>query len=106
MTCPVCGSEGHIGHRSLPRASLGHDTGFILTTPDQIQAWRLLAFSHMLELEMKGMHHSRGLRASVWIRAILKDAKRPAPRLLSDLHQEYEKYLTDCGYIKPLTTEL
>jgi hypothetical protein len=45
------------------------DDGFILTTPEQMQMWRLLSVRSMLRLEVTtGMRHSRG--------SVLKVAQR------------------------------
>lgn len=72
---------------------------FILDQPQQIHAWQLLAFYHMLKLEIKGMHHSSGRRASVFIRRLLLKERKPAPRNREDLLQEYEKYLVENGIL-------
>lgn len=64
------------------------------TVVSQPEAFRLLALKQALKLELIGMRHSSGKRASTAVRQVLKDAGRPSPRQLVPLLAEYETYIT------------
>lgn len=78
----------------------------MITEPHQINAWRLLALYHMLKLELKGMHHSSGLRASVAIRQFLQQAQLPHPQSRTALLKEYQKCLIGKGILQPIDVEV
>lgn len=79
--------------------------GFILDQPYQIQGWRLLALYHMLQLEILGMRHSSGRRASVEIRKVLLAEKLAVPRDRAALLEEYAKYLHAKDLLKRISPQ-
>jgi hypothetical protein len=68
-------------------------------TPEAIAAYRLLAIRAMLKLELVGMRHSRGTRASILARDVLKDAGKKAPAKLADLAPAYGDHLRELGIL-------
>lgn len=76
-------------------------SSLIADTPEQINAFRLLALKGALKLETKGMQMSRGVKASVIVRKTLKDAGYAASASKVNLLAEFEQYLRD---IKVLVT--
>ncbi len=60
-------------------------------------AFQLLALKGALKLEIAGMHHSSGKRASVTIRALLAQSGKPAPRALPALLVQWETHLIALG---------
>lgn len=68
--------------------------GTIDSTPTGPEAFRLLALKSALKLEILGMKHSSGRRASVTVRDILDRAGWPTvPTKLKPLLAQYEDYL-------------
>ena len=59
------------------------------------QFFRLLALRGSLKLEMLGMRHSSGRRASVEIRRTLTALGRKAPQQILGLTVEFERYIDD-----------
>jgi hypothetical protein len=70
-------------------------------TPEAIAAYHLLAIRAMLKLERVGMRHSRGTRASILARDVLKDAGKKAPAKLADLAPAYGDHLRELGILAP-----
>ncbi len=77
------------------------DTIVAADTPEAIAAYRLLAIRAMLKLELVGMRHSRGTRASTLARDVLKAAGKKAPAKLAELHAVYGDHLRELGILAP-----
>lgn len=71
----------------------------IADTPEKIAAFGLLALKGALKLETKGMQMSRGRKASVMVRTILKKAKKPAPQNKVELLTAFENHLRAEGIL-------
>jgi hypothetical protein len=70
-------------------------------TPDAVAAYRLLAIRAGLKLELVGMRVSRGTRASILARDVLKEAGKKAPAKLADLAPAYAEHLRALGILAP-----
>jgi hypothetical protein len=70
-------------------------------TPDAVAAYRLLAIRAGLKLELVGMRVSRGTRASILARDVLKAAGKKAPAKLADLAPVYAEHLREIGILAP-----
>jgi hypothetical protein len=77
------------------------DTIVVAETPEQVAGYRLLAIRAMLKLELVGMRHSRGTRASILARDVLKAAGKKAPAKLADLAPAYAEHLRALGILAP-----
>jgi len=71
----------------------------IADTPEKILAYRLLAIKGALKLETKGLQMSRGVKASVIARDVLKKAKKAAPSNKVKLLEAYENHLREIGVL-------
>lgn len=71
----------------------------IADTPEKIAAFGLLALKGALKLETKGMQMSRGRKASVIARGVLKDAGKPAPANKVALLAAFENHLRAEGIL-------
>ncbi len=67
----------------------------IADTPETVAAFRLLALKGALKLETKGLKMSRGVRASVMVRTILKEAGKGAPQDKALLLAAFEAHLRE-----------
>ncbi|MGH7745386.1 MAG: hypothetical protein ACREQ5_11430, partial [Candidatus Dormibacteria bacterium] len=70
-------------------------SGNLILTGPGIDAWRLLALYHMLALEIAGMHHSSGRRASVEIRKVMGSQTMNRQQL----HNQFAKWLREKGIL-------
>lgn len=76
-------------------------SSIIADTPETVNAFRLLALKGALKLETKGLQMSRGKKASVMVREILKEAGKGAPANKVLLLAAFEAHLRE---IKVLVT--
>ena len=77
-------------------------SAIVIDTPQGIEAYRLLTLRSALKLECLGMSHSRGFRASVAIRDILKKAGWQTSRNKEQLSIAYADYLRSIGVLSPI----
>lgn len=65
----------------------------MVLTGNAIHQFRLVALKHALKLEVLGMHHSSGRRASVEVRKVLTGAGVKPARSLATLLDQYQRWL-------------
>jgi len=78
---------------------LGMNSTCVADTPEKIAAFQLLALKGALKLETKGMIMSRGRKASVMVRQVLKEAGKAAPSNKVDLLAAFENHLRSEGIL-------
>ena len=77
------------------------DKTTIADTPAAIAAFRLLSIRAGLRLEVLGMTRTRGTRASILARDVLKEAGKKAPAKLALLAEVYAKHLRSLDILPP-----
>lgn len=80
---------------------MNNSSALIAETPEQIAGFRLLALKGALKLESKGMQMSRGVRASVMVRDLLKAEGKKAPANKVQLLAAFETHLREKGILVP-----
>lgn len=74
---------------------MGMEEAIVLDTPEKIEAARLIVLKGALKLETLGMHHSRGIRASVLVRDVLSNHGIKGKRDKKALLAQYIEFLTE-----------